>query len=692
MKYSIIIPTYNKFNEALKPCLESILKYTDFSKNDVEIVIVANGCTDETITYIHSLNNPCITLLVFDTPIGYTAAINEGLKIAKGKYIVLLNNDTELLEQEKNTWLCILEKPFIVNDKTGVTGPMRSFSESANRHFLIFFCVMIAREIIEKIGDLDLCFSPGYGEDVDYCCRAEDRGYEVTQVPITSAIFYEDKKMTGDFPIYHKGNVTFKNWVDGDKLLERNNNILKERYKEIEINISKALVTDGYMSEIELNWLASKATTNKLIIEIGSWHGRSSRAIGDNLSSGSKLYCIDHWDGSANERETSHSSARLSGGDHAFIEFLNNMQDLIQKGSVVPLRMSSENAANVFKHLDIKADMIFIDAGHTYEEVKKDIEIWSPLLKEGGLICGHDYYQNNTVWPGVKKAVDELLPDTDVVERASIWYKENVSKKSFVIKERGQKIFDCFPFFNELDILEIRLEELYNTVDRFIISEATKTHGGKDKPLNFHNNLKRFEKYLNKITYLVVENYPATDSWSIERHQRDFLSKGLGGCEDNDIIMISDVDEIPRASSIKEYSTSKGISCLSQNLYYYYLNCRAKQQWDWLRILPYSIMKTMTPCQARYTIVDKKNMIENAGWHFSYMGGVDKVIEKMHSSAHQEYNTPYFTDSEKVSFAMENAKDLFERNIEYEYVNIDSSYPKFIFDNVELMRENKLIK
>ena len=152
MKYSIVIPTYNHLDDCLRPCLESIIKYTDLT--NVEVIVVANGCKDGTRAYVESLPSGNFKLLWFNEGIGYTKATNEGIKVAKGEFIVLLNNDTVLLEQQKSTWLDLLVAPF-EDPKVAITGPMQNFCDTALRDFLIFFCVMIRASVFKEIGILD---------------------------------------------------------------------------------------------------------------------------------------------------------------------------------------------------------------------------------------------------------------------------------------------------------------------------------------------------------------------------------------------------------------------------------------------------------------------------------------------------------------------------------------------------------
>lgn len=647
MKYSIIIPTYNKLEETLKPCLESLIKYTDLS--DTEIIVVANGCIDGTVEYIHKQG--VAKSFVFTEPLGYTKAINKGLKVATGEYIILLNNDVVFLDAPKNLWIDLLEEPFKKDTSIGITGPMKELSESAGRKFLLFFCVMIKREVIDKLGPLDEIFSPGYGEDTDYCLKAEDIGYKIVQVPTEGDNYYADKRKTGDFPIYHAGNVTFRDYPDAD-LIHRNNATLKKRYN---IDLDKAKLCDGFMCDPELEWLAQRAKESKLVIEVGSWHGKSTRALGDNTTG--KIIAVDHWNGSEAEVNTHHASARLLAGDHAYDEFLRNNLDLVMNGTILPLRMTSSNAAKLLFDKGVQADTVFIDAGHTYKEVVEDIKVWLPLVKEGGMLCGHDYIQVDFM--EVYEAVNDTLSNIENIPNTSIWTYKN--------EHRLACIYDCFIFNNELEILDKRFETLYDTVDRFIIVEATRTHGNKEKTLSFHNNLDRYEKYLNKVTYIVVEDFPATDSWSIERHQRDAIMRGLKGCIDDDIIMISDCDEIPNPEVIKrfKYMINFSIKSLEMDLFYYNEHVKAEDKWYEAKILTYRELKELTPCGARYTTAER---IPNAGKHLSYFGGAEKIVKKLEDTAHQEYNTDFWKDSDRITKAIEQGKDLFDRDLKFERV------------------------
>jgi GT2 family glycosyltransferase len=224
MKYSIVIPTYNHCDDLLKPCIESIIRNTDMQ--EVEIIVVANGCTDCTRDYVLTLNNT--KLIWFDEPIGYTRATNEGIKAATGDYVLLLNNDVQILDYwPKNQWLAKLTQPFLMNKKLAISGPVKYHEPAINKDFLIFFCVLINRSVFEKTGLLDEIFSPGYGEDIDFCMRVQHNEMEWECIINTQQ---ENGIHVGNFPLYHKGTATFSEMGTYGEVVKRNKIILQERY------------------------------------------------------------------------------------------------------------------------------------------------------------------------------------------------------------------------------------------------------------------------------------------------------------------------------------------------------------------------------------------------------------------------------------------------------------------------------
>lgn len=161
------------------------------------------------------------------------------------------------------------------------------------------------------------------------------------------------------------------------------------------MNIENALKIPGWMDPHDLHWLAEQASRHEAIVEIGSWRGRSTTCLADNTPG--TVWAVDHWKGSEEHQPV--DSEKL----HRM--FTEQMAPYIASGKVVPLRMDSLAATKYLK--DYTFDMIFVDASHDYESIKADILAWRPLVRPGGLFCGHDAGH-----PPIMQALAELLPES----------------------------------------------------------------------------------------------------------------------------------------------------------------------------------------------------------------------------------------------------------------------------------------
>lgn len=644
-------------------------------------------------------------------PFNYNKFINIGLKNCKSDYVVMVNNDVVF---EKN-WLSNMINAMNDNNADSASpyspdcpdlkqcGNIPDVWEGYEVNKQVFgFCIVATRKALNVV-DFDEQFEFWY-QDNDYAMQLKENNLKhiLVKNSVVNHLGQSSHQLVDDKDKYKFTNgmkeLFNKKWNNGSSGTSGIHNTSRDWTKRSgSPSIKRALKCDGWMSESELLWLANTVYNLKpksICAEVGSWHGRSSVSISENLPYGAICFCCDTWAGSVGEQDTHHASARMMSGDHAFFEFMQNCWSFVENGKTIPIRMTSDNSAKLFKEKNIKLDFLFIDASHDYDSVKHDIECWLPCMKVGSIISGHDY--NQPYWEGVTRAVNEFFPDVKNDSNTSIWYHtvtEEDLKREIKTTYVKPSVYDCIPLFNELDLLELRLNELNSVVDRFIIVEATLTHGGQPKPLNFDLNKERFAKFLHKISYVVVNDYVAMDSWSIERHQRDCIMRAMSGVQDNSIVIISDLDEIPKAEKVREYidKDCKEIMSFEQNLYYYYLNCKSKDFWQWSKICRFKDVREKTPCGIRYHEVTEDTLIKDAGWHFSYIGGIDKIIEKIHATAHQEYNTPEFTDKSKVEYLVKNAQDVFGRPLQYEYVDIDETYPKFVLDNLKSMAEKGLI-
>lgn len=183
-----------------------------------------------------------------------------------------------------------------------------------------------------------------------------------------------------------------------------------------QVNIERALTIGGWMSERELIWLATQASKYNRIVEFGSFHGRSTRALADNSPDDAHIWAVDPWSG---EYRTENGDVMEQVDTYVMPYFCMNLMDHIRTGKVTPFRTWSYRFS--LPHL---VDMVFIDGDHRYQTVIKDINKAIELLENNGLICGHDW--DHPTWPGVRKAVTELLGN-DIQVEDSIWWK-NIQK------------------------------------------------------------------------------------------------------------------------------------------------------------------------------------------------------------------------------------------------------------------------
>tara|TARA_R100000315_G_scaffold60735_1_gene37774 strand:+ start:216 stop:1013 length:798 start_codon:yes stop_codon:yes gene_type:complete len=227
------------------------------------------------------------------------------------------------------------------------------------------------------------------------------------------------------------------------------------------------------------------------------------------------------------------------------------------------------------------------------------------------------------------------------------------------------KIYDCFTFFNELELLDLRLKELYNYVDYFVLVEATLTHTGKTKDLIFEKNKNKYSAFLDKIIHVKVNDLPDYNNfegiWEPENFQRNCITRGLTNASEDDVILVSDIDEIPRPSAIpvgvKSLEKHTWVSC-EQNLFYYYVNCIQNQLW---RGTVFSKVKDASVPQDLRNSRDQVPHLKNAGWHYSFMGGSDRIIEKVNNIAESSLIIDKIKGKDDIEYKMKNQIDLWDR-------------------------------
>lgn len=268
-------------------------------------------------------------------------------------------------------------------------------------------------------------------------------------------------------------------------------------------------------------------------------------------------------------------------------------------------------------------------------------------------------------------------------------------------------LIDAFTFFDELELLEFRLKELDPVVDYFVLVESDLTHSGEEKTLFYQANKHMFEEYSDRIIHVIhrASGEEHVDPWAREAAQRNAILEGLNRIEirADDYIVISDCDEVPNADllfqikcygfnifirpdnkkyfynlsdiSLEDYKFDDEVFGFLQDYYYYNLECQHVDSiWWQSRIVTYRKLKELElPNVIRRLDIDHQ-YYSNAGWHFSYFGGANRIRKKIKSFAHQEYNTSEYLDKNKIEKAIANNEDLYGRStIVLDYVPLDSN-------------------
>jgi len=259
------------------------------------------------------------------------------------------------------------------------------------------------------------------------------------------------------------------------------------------------------------------------------------------------------------------------------------------------------------------------------------------------------------------------------------------------------KIYDCFTFFNELDLLELRFAELYDHVDHFVLVEANRTFQNNPKSFYFMENLKRFEPYLDKVIHYTVADMPEdTDAWGRERYQRDAIVRAVVYAEPEDIIMIGDADEIPRVETIRKLRDSKqsiwGFRMPLFNFKFNYMMCTQDYYSVWSGAVRRDLLNSPEDFrrmrhmlnQCAYDFKDDNiQIIEHAGWHFTYLGTENFAKDKIQSFAHQETNRPDVLDQLDINESIKQGVGIIRSNMDYLFkaVKLDNYFPNTVINN-----------
>ena len=260
------------------------------------------------------------------------------------------------------------------------------------------------------------------------------------------------------------------------------------------------------------------------------------------------------------------------------------------------------------------------------------------------------------------------------------------------------KVYDCFIFFNENMLTEIRFNILNKYVDYFVVCESYYDHRGNVKGYLF--DIKKFENFKDKIIYLKIEKFPDNIGiWERQDYQRNYLSRGLKNINKKDVVIYSDADEIINPKLIAKFADIKNnVVICNQYCFYYKLNLLSdqyKKTWQGSRIVKFEFLKSFSWLRS----IDKKNLkysffrldkfkriqiFEDGGWHFSYLMSEKEIQKKIKAWTHSELDTAENNNLETIKDRVRSNKDLFGRNITLTKIEFTKDhFPEHIVKNKE---------
>ena len=266
------------------------------------------------------------------------------------------------------------------------------------------------------------------------------------------------------------------------------------------------------------------------------------------------------------------------------------------------------------------------------------------------------------------------------------------------------KIYDCFSYLDEDLLLDLRFNILNEYVDYFVVIEGNKTWQNNIKPFKFKIN--KFEKFKDKIIYIPVENMPGGDNPYVrENFQRNTIVEGIKGSNEDDLIIISDLDEIPNPKKIKSFNKSMKYAVFEQMHFYYKINLQSQlnPKWYGSRICIKKYLKSpqwlreLKFKRRPFWRLDKirlNNIIEDGGWHFCNLKSPKELLYKYKNLC--ETNDPYvfkekidekYLDVNQIEKKISDGLDIIGRKDSFKKIELSCKFPKFILDNKKNLKD-----
>lgn len=250
-------------------------------------------------------------------------------------------------------------------------------------------------------------------------------------------------------------------------------------------------------------------------------------------------------------------------------------------------------------------------------------------------------------------------------------------------------VVDCFPFHDELDVLEMRLTELYDAVDAFVLVEADVTHQDQPKPYHYMENRERFAPWADKIVAVQATGLPTLaddpNAWARELAQREHIASGLRhiDLDGATVVLQSDVDEIPRSFHARNIRPS-GFAAFHQRGHFWAVDWLYPPGWNGTVAATVSFLGSLNTPTPFGEMRNARNRClvpagyDDAGWHFSWLGGAERANKKIASFCHPEVERDLRAKIDDDNFCYREGWHV--DKVRMRPVTVDGTWPKWIVD------------
>lgn len=257
-------------------------------------------------------------------------------------------------------------------------------------------------------------------------------------------------------------------------------------------------------------------------------------------------------------------------------------------------------------------------------------------------------------------------------------------------------IYDTFIFCDEVELLKMRLTELWDVVDLFVFVEARENHRGRPKKLHFTDNFGEFEPWKTKIACLVMDSYPGCDGDNKAANmQREHIGRERLSSfpyESGSTIIFGDADEICKPEVIRAYQPNQGPAAVEMMFTHYFFNCVHPDTTKRTLIAPVDVYRKNGFDNARWHVTDHCPVIHDGGWHHSYLGGYQALRDKIDGAVEGCSSDWVLNEDPGLIQSRIDAGQLYNGEKQFSFIPVDERMSKYVRDNKDGLTAKGLVK